>query len=465
MSARRPGNCQYLRSDPKAGRRLVLFARFPVPGRTKTRLIPALGALGAVALHRRLVLHALRAAQALRTSLPVDLEVRFADGNQDAMNHWLGDELWCRQQGGGNLGERMARAFDASFREGAMATVLIGSDCPGLTPERLAAAFDSLHSHPAVLGPATDGGYYLIGLTRSVPELFQGVNWGTGTVLRESLQILKRIGLKPKLLEPLADLDRAEDLPAWHQLVQQEDADSHKVSVILPAWNDAAHIEASIQSVQAGHPHEVLVVDGGSVDGTQSIATTAGAKVLSSRPGRARQMNAGAARATGNVLLFLHADTQLPVGWPTIVQETLRLPGVVAGAFGFQIKESFAGRWWIEHTTNLRSRWLQSPYGDQGQFLRRALFEELGGFANLPILEDYELMRRLRPRGRILTSKAAAITSGQRWLRLGVLRTTLLNSLMIVGYHFGMRPSQLVKWYRFRSQSLTHAQGQSGPTL
>jgi uncharacterized protein len=447
MSAREPGNCQCLRSDPKARRRLVLFARFPVPGRTKTRLIPALGALGAVALHRRLVLHALRTAHALRTSLPMDLEIRFADGNEDAMNHWLGDELWCRQQGDGNLGERMARAFEASFREGAIATVLIGSDCPGLTSERLAAAFDALQSHPAVLGPATDGGYYLIGLRRPVPELFQGVNWGTDTVLRESLQILQNMGVRPMLLEPLHDLDRAEDLPVWQQLLQAEEADSRRISVILPACNDAAHIEASIQSVQAGHPHEVLVVDGGSVDGTQSIATTAGAKVLSSRPGRARQMNAGAARATGNTLLFLHSDTCLPADWARVVQETLEQPHVSAGAFALRIREAFPGRRLIEQAATLRSRHLQSPYGDQGLFLRRSLFEELGGFADLPIMEDYELTQRLKALGRIVTVKAGATTSGRRWCRLGVIRTTLINSMMVIGYNMGISPARLAKLY------------------
>jgi uncharacterized protein len=426
---------------------LVLFARFPVPGRTKTRLIPALGALGAAALHRRLVLHALRTAQALRASLPMDLEIRVADSNEAAMNHWLGDELWCRQQGDGNLGERMARAFEESFREGSIATVLIGSDCPGLTPEGLAAAFDALQSHPAVLGPATDGGYYLIGLRRPVPELFQGMNWGTGTVLSESLGILQRLQLDTVLLETLHDLDRAEDLPVWQQLVQEEDAQSSKISVILPALNDAAHIEASIQSAQAGHPHEVLVVDGGSADGTPRIAEAAGAQVFSSKPGRARQMNAGAARATGNILLFLHSDTCLPANWPRIVQETLEQPVVLAGAFALRIREAFTGRWLIELAANLRSRHLQSPYGDQALFLRRSLFEELGGFADLPIMEDYELTRRLKALGRIVTVKAGATTSGRRWCRLGVVRTTLINSMMVIGYTLGISPARLAKLY------------------
>jgi uncharacterized protein len=431
-----------------AARRLILFARHPVPGQVKTRLIPALGPEGAAALHRRLLLRAFRTARELCASREVGMEIRFAGANEDAMSHWLGDDHWCRRQGEGDLGQRMEEAFSASLEEGSQATVLIGSDCPNLTPKRLAAAFEALQSHPVVLGPATDGGYYLVGLTRPVPELFRGVAWGSSSVLAESMRNLERVRLRPALLEPLDDLDRPEDVAVWRRLVEVEDADLSAVSVIIPALNDAARIGAAIDSASAGSPREILVVDGGSTDDTPAIAGTAGAIVLSSKPGRARQMNAGAARATGNVLLFLHADTRLPAGWAKVIQDILAQPGVVAGAFGFRIGEPFAGRWLVECTTNLRSRWLQSPYGDQSQFLRRALFEELGAFANLPIMEDYELNRRLRRHGRIVTSKATAVTSGRRWHRLGVLRTSVINKLMIAGYRLGVRPDRLARFYR-----------------
>jgi uncharacterized protein len=431
-----------------AAGRLILFTRHPVAGKVKTRLIPALGAEGATALHRRLMLRALRTALALCASREVGMEIRIDGGDEDAMGHWVGDGHWCRPQGDGDLGERMAEAFDASFAEGSQATVLIGSDCPSLTPERLAEAFDALRSHPVVLGPATDGGYYLVGLTRPFPELFRGIAWGTSAVLSETLRHLDGARLKPALLEPLDDLDRPQDLPAWRRLVESEDADLSAVSVIIPALNEAARIGATMESASAGAPHEILVVDGGSTDHTPAIAKAAGAIVLASKPGRARQMNAGAARATGNVLLFLHADTRLPAGWATVVRDILGRQGVVAGAFGFRVEEPFAGRWLVEFTTNLRSRWMQSPYGDQGQFLRRALFEELGGFANLPIMEDYDMNRRLRRRGRLVTAKAAAITSGRRWRRLGIVRTSVLNKLMIAGYHLGVRPDRLARFYR-----------------
>ena len=102
----------------------------------------------------------------------------------------------------------------------------------------------------------------------------------------------------------------------------------------------------------------------------------------------------------------------------------------------------------MEWTTNLRSRWFQNPYGDQTQFLRRALFEELGGFADLPIMEDYELNQRLRKHGRVDTTSSAAITSGRRWKKLGVIRTTLINKIIITGYHLGVCPHKLARFYR-----------------
>lgn len=429
-------------------RRLILFVRFPVAGKVKTRLIPALRAEGAAALHRRLVLRSLRTAHALCESQGIELEIRFVGENANEMQHWLGDGWLCRLQGEGDLGQRMAGAFADSFREGSPATVIIGSDCPSLTPEILSAAFESLKAGPVVFGPATDGGYYLIGLTRLVPELFQGIAWGTETVLAQSLEIPARNASKPGLLQPLDDLDRPEDLAAWKRLVESDDNDLSRVSVIIPALNEAAHIAATLESVRKCSPHEIIVVDGGSADATCAVAQKNGATVIRSKPARARQMNAGAAQATGNVLLFLHADTLLPDNWMRVVTDTLEQPGVAAGSFGFRVAERFPGSWLVEWTTNLRSRWFQNPYGDQTQFLRRALFEELGGYADLPIMEDYELNHRLRKLGRVVTSEAAVITSGRRWKRLGLVRTTLTNKMMIAGFHVGVCPHKLARFYR-----------------
>jgi uncharacterized protein len=441
-----------------ARRRLILFARFPVAGKVKTRLIPALGAEGAAALHRRLVLRTLRTACALCESQNVELEIRFTGGDANQMQHWLGDGWLCRSQDDGDLGQRMTGAFADSFREQSPATVIIGSDCPALTPGVLTAAFDFLHTRPVVFGPATDGGYYLVGLTKPIPELFQGIAWGAETVLARSLAILSRTGIEPGLLSSLDDLDRPEDLPAWRRIVESEDADLKRISVIIPALNEAAQIAATLQTVHSGSPTEIIVVDGGSKDDTRAVAKAAGAMVIQSLPGRARQMNAGATRASGSTVLFLHADTLLPRDYMGAVSQALHPPGVAAGAFQFRVAGAFAGKRLLEWTTNLRSRWRQMPYGDQGIFLRRSLFEELGGFADLPIMEDYEFVRRLRRHGRIITTTETAITSGRRWQWLGLIRSTLLNQQMILGYHLGWPLGKLAERYR---QAL-HRSGRDG---
>jgi uncharacterized protein len=430
-------------------RRLILFMKEPTAGRVKTRLIPALGAEGAAELHRRLVLRTLRTAAAFCERASVDLELRYAGASDAALRHWLGDGWRFRAQCEGDLGARMAEAFAAAFEAGARAAVIIGSDAPGLAAAHLAAAFDALTRTPAVFGPAVDGGYYLVGLARPLPALFRGVPWGTSTVLADSLRIVEREGApRPALLDPLEDVDRPEDLAAWHRLDGLEQAGPERISVVVPALNEASAIGETLASVRRGRPHEIFVVDGGSSDATAAVAREAGARVVESARGRARQMNAGAARATGNVLLFLHADTTLGEGWPAAIAETLARRGVAAGAFRFRIAGSFAGKALVEHNTNLRSRRLGRPYGDQGLFVRRSTFEALGGFADLPLLEDHELVARLRRRGSIATADLPATTSGRRWKELGVVRTTLLNQWILAAYALGVAPERLARVYR-----------------
>jgi rSAM/selenodomain-associated transferase 2/rSAM/selenodomain-associated transferase 1 len=437
------------RSPDGSGRRerLVLFTRFPFPGDTKTRLIPALGPEGATRLHRRLTLRALRAAETASQRRGADLQVCFSGATEDAMAHWLGDRFRFRTQAEGDLGAKMLAAFTESAKDGFNATVLIGADCPDLSPEVIAEAFDRLQSHAVVFGPATDGGYYLIGLVAPLPELFSGPTWGSASVLADSLARLKHIGIEPALLSPLSDIDRPEDLPLWLKASAFESGALSHVSVIIPALNEARHIEAALSAANPASPFEVIVVDGGSQDDTRTLAIRAGATLVKSGRGRARQMNAGASRATGNVLLFLHADTVLPPAYPALITRALEDQSAVAGAFRFAFRKSFPGSKTVEFTTNLRSRWRQMPFGDQALFLRRAQFEELGGFADLPILEDYDLVRRLRRIGRVVTLQQPARTSGRRWQELGVVRTTLINRWMIFGYCLGWPVDRLANTY------------------
>jgi len=196
--------------------RLILFTRFPRVGQVKTRLVPALGAEGATALHRRLTEHALTQARQLTRTRSVALLVHYAGGDPTRMAAWLGAGQEIRPQGEGDLGKRLERAFGEAFTAGYRSTVIMGSDCPELSTEILAQAFDALEGQDLVLGPAADGGYYLIGLRRHVPQLFAGIPWGTAGVLAGTLEIAARLSLACHHLPMLADVDRPEDLLRAH---------------------------------------------------------------------------------------------------------------------------------------------------------------------------------------------------------------------------------------------------------
>jgi rSAM/selenodomain-associated transferase 1 len=190
---------------------LVVFARFPEVGRTKTRLIPALGPQGAADFHRRLTEHAVGEARRLVRRRGVALEIHYEGGDSRRMRDWLGTDLCFRAQAAGDLGSRMQSSIAAAL-ERADRAVIMGSDCTELTAEVLERAFTSLSRHELVLGPARDGGYYLIGLRGAVSELFAGPTWGSGSVLAQTLAIARARGLSVHLLVPLSDVDRPEDL-------------------------------------------------------------------------------------------------------------------------------------------------------------------------------------------------------------------------------------------------------------
>ena len=227
-----------------------------------------------------------------------------------------------------------------------------------------------------------------------------------------------------------------------------------KISIIIPVLNEEKNIASVLSKLENAAGVEIIIVDGGSADNTVEVARTFGknavveVRVVETARGRAHQMNAGAKLAGGEMLLFLHADTELPEKFEAWVRRVLDGPNVVAGAFELEITASVAGLRWVERGVKWRSRVLQMPYGDQAIFLKAGAFWEAGGFPELPLMEDFELVRRLRRRGNIALVPVAVRTSGRRWQKLGVLRTTLINQIIIIAYLLGVSPKTLANWYR-----------------
>ncbi|MEH2418010.1 TIGR04283 family arsenosugar biosynthesis glycosyltransferase [Nostoc sp.] len=223
---------------------------------------------------------------------------------------------------------------------------------------------------------------------------------------------------------------------------------SARISIIIPTLNEAGNIKEAIVTTQESINIEIIVVDAGSQDGTLEIAKSLGVTVISSSAGRAVQMNAGAVVASGDILLFLHADTRLPAGFDEMIRTALQQPGIVAGAFNLRIDASLLSLRWVEWGVNMRSHIYQMPYGDQAIFLTKAVFQQIGGFPELPIMEDFELMRRLKRTGRIVIIPTPVVTSARRWLQKGVFKTTLLNQIVIIAYLLGVSPKRICRWYR-----------------
>lgn len=218
------------------------------------------------------------------------------------------------------------------------------------------------------------------------------------------------------------------------------------LSIIIPTLNEASCVGRTLRRAGTARYAQCIVVDGHSEDTTPTIARSLGATVLTCPPGRARQLNHGQAHASGEVLLFLHADTLLPHRFDRAIRRALSREGVVAGAFGLSIDGRGASLRMIESLANLRSRFMQMPYGDQAIFVRSEVFRSVGGFADLPVMEDYEWVRRVRRHGKVVTCGVNVTTSARRWRLHGVWRTTLRHQLILAAYHLGLSPRRIARW-------------------
>lgn len=426
---------------------LIILARCPTPGSCKTRLIPLLGPKGAAQLHSEMIRHTLNWAADLANAEPTHVELHYEGPSESAMRSHVHAGVLLKRQASGDLGQRMLTSARRAFQAGAKRVVLVGTDCPGLTADAVSEAFRRLYDFDVVLGPATDGGYYLIGMRALQETLFRDIAWGTGDVLKNTLQRTAEAALSVHLLEPLSDVDRPKDLGQWRAACRAAASTRIDVSVIIPTLNEETHIRETLASIDNNSGIETIVVDGGSTDGTPQILAEAGVRTLHGPRGRARQMNAGAAIAIGDILLFLHADSRLPSGFQQHIHSTLSRNGVHTGAFGLHIDGPGTSLRIIERCANVRARWLGLPYGDQGLFLNAETFHEIGGFPDIPFMEDVAMAKRLRRAGRIALAPSSITTSARRWRQLGPWRTTCINQLCVAGYALGISPETLRRFY------------------
>ena len=219
-----------------------------------------------------------------------------------------------------------------------------------------------------------------------------------------------------------------------------------RLSIVIPTLNEERQLRRYLPSAVAV-ADEVWVSDGGSDDGTVGLAETLGARVVVGTTGRGAQLNRGAERASGDVLLFLHADTRLPGSAGDLVRRAVR-SGVAGGGFRLRFDTDHPGMRFLATAINLRTRITRCPLGDQAQFARREVFATLGGFRDWPVLEDLDFSRRLKRQGRTVLIDDPVVTSPRRYLRRGIVRAVATNWLIFGLYFAGLPPRRLARLYR-----------------
>jgi uncharacterized protein len=416
-----------------------------VPGRVKTRLLPAFTPIECAEIQRMLIDRTLRWA--------IEVAPRATLLALDGPPIPVPAGIETIPQDGRDLGERLAHATGEAFRRHPGRLLVVGVDTR-LTREHADAALAQLDAGAeAVFGPARDGGYYLLALARPLPELFaiDPQAWGGDRVLELSLAAAWQAGRRTALIHPERDLDTPADAAA----LEDDDPELRPlllkareplVSVVVPVLEEAAALPGLLDHLATLEGRfETIVVDGGSADRSAGIvaAHPSAPVVLRAGGGRARQMNTGAAAARGDPIVFLHADTRLPPR----AYKALTTSAADGGNFAihFDGGDRFSrvlGAWY-----RLQRR-LGVYYGDSAIWLRRHAFDALEGFRELPIMDDYDLARRLERGFRTACLPGPVVTSARRWRTLGIPRTVL--SWIVIRWLFlaGVSPRRLARLYR-----------------
>jgi len=415
---------------------LVCFVKAPILGSVKTRLAKRIGEERALDVYEGFVKHI------LTLSLPLFCERYIAYDTPEstlALPHYLEHEKLFLQEGD-DLGERMCHAFEHLFALGHKKVVLIGSDIPHINDKIIEDAFATLSHKDAILSPSVDGGYYLIGFNAKTftKEAFVGMTYSHHDVFLETKHRLKSLLVGEGKM--LRDVDTLEDLKALCPTFPTK-----RISVIIPVYHEDERLLHTIDTLYANahsDDFEVIVVD------THEHTTVDALHVKRVRigfapKGRASQMNEGANMAEGSSLLFLHADTLVPKGWDTLIDTHED-----AGAFSLRFDSPKPIFTLLALFANLRARLTRIPYGDQGLFFKASVFNEEGGFALIPLMEDVEIMKRRKKRGiAIALLNAPIITSVRRWEKEGLFYTTFRNRVFSFLYACGVPPSKLQHYY------------------
>lgn len=389
----------------KMKRAVIVFTRVPVPGQTKTRMMPYFSPVECASLHENFLKDIAQECEKVNA----DIFVCYTPQKGKAyLKKIFNNAMEYFPQTGEGLGERMYQAIAYVLGKGYDSCVLIGTDIPELKASDLEYALRLLDVNDVVFGPTVDGGYYLVGMKRPVREVFEKKTYGTGNVLDQTVTPLREMGLMVGYVRRLQDMDDREDITAYRGRMRVQKAlqkmhtgryllKKQKISIIVPIYNEETTIEnLQKQLFPLQGKCEIIFVDGGSTDATVSMINPA-FRILHSPKGRANQMNLGAKESTGDILFFLHSDSELPEKPLEEIREVIK--DHEAGCFGIAFHSRQFFMWTCRVISNHRIKDRKVMFGDQGIFITRELFFEAGMFPNLPIMEDYQFSLTLKEMG------------------------------------------------------------------
>ncbi|WP_099203364.1 TIGR04283 family arsenosugar biosynthesis glycosyltransferase [Miniphocaeibacter massiliensis] len=414
-------------------RAIIIFTRVPLAGKTKTRMMPALTPMECEQLHISFLKDIKQECEKVST----DIFVAFTpEDKEKKLVKILGDDKIYFSQKGNDFGEKMYNAIKFVLDKNYKSCVLIGTDIPEIKKEYLENAFKGLNNKDIVFGPTKDGGYYLVGMNKPIEEAFKNQIYGKGTVLENTVFRLKNKNFKIEYVKELSDIDTIDDLRKFRNRIRENRKEqktesskfvysNNKVSIIIPIYNEESTIEYIQKQLYTFKDKcEIIFVDGGSSDNTLNLIDS-NFTVINSEKGRANQMNLGAEKSTGDTLFFLHSDSKLPSDFLMQIKEVMKKYRV--GCFGiiFDSKNFFMFACRI--ISNFRAKYRRIIFGDQGIFIDRDLFFELGMYPNLPIMEDYQFSLSLRDKGfKVGITKDRINTSDRRYPKKTIQKLKLM---------------------------------------
>jgi len=412
---------------------LLVFLRYPEPGRVKKRLSESIGPERAAEIYEKLIRRTLGVVCDLKRRDPkVRTIICYTpeDSVEKLRRKFRGPWEFCPQEGQ-HLGERMRNALRRAFAMGAGKAVLIGTDLADIEITDIEGAFRNAGEDAVVLGPAADGGFYLIGTGRPIEAPFDFSDWGTGDVFSRTARELEASGFHILPAAQRNDVDRKRDFDR----LAADPLFTGSISIIIPTLADPRKLSPFLDylenSIWPGD--QIVVVQGGAFDNKVAPRNISPFLTFAFSPrGRGIQQNAGAMLAGGTILFFLHDDTVPPPDFPYLIRRACLDVKAALGCFKLAFFPSNRALSLIAGWANLRTLLFKLPYGDQGLFCKKESFDRAGGFGRRYLLEDIDLVGKLRKTGRIATIPARAYSSPDRYLRKGILKVSLQNHLLVL---------------------------------